>query len=33
MSLVPSTVRFVDVAFPVDESTDRSLPANAVVAM
>jgi hypothetical protein len=33
MSLEPSTVRFVDVAFPVEESTARSLPAKAVVAM
>ena len=33
MSLAPSTVRFADVAFPVDESTARSLPAKAVVAM
>ena len=33
MSLEPSTVKFADVALPVDESTPRSLPANAVVAM
>ena len=33
MSLVPSTVKFVDVALPVDESSPRSVPANAVVAM
>ena len=33
MSLAPSTVRFVDVALPVDESTARSLPAKAPVAM
>ena len=33
MSLVPSTVKFVDVALPVEESTARSLPANAVVAI
>ena len=33
MSLEPSIVKFVDVAFPVDESTARSLPANAKVAM
>ena len=32
-SLAPSTVKFVDVALPVDESTARLLPANAVVAM
>jgi aryl-alcohol dehydrogenase-like predicted oxidoreductase len=33
MSLVPSTVKFVDVALPVDESTARSLPAKAPVAI
>ena len=33
MSLEPSTVKFADVAFPVEESTVRSLPAKAVVAM
>ena len=32
VSLAPSVVKFVDVALPVDESTARSLPANAVVA-
>ena len=31
VSLAPLIVRFVDVALPVDESTVRSLPANAVV--
>ena len=33
MSLAPSTVKFVDVALPVDESTVRSVPANAVVGL
>ena len=33
MSLAPSTVKFTDVALPVDESTARSLPTNAVVAI
>ena len=33
MSLAPSTVKSVEVTLPVDESTERSLPANAVVAM
>ena len=32
-SLAPSVVKFADVALPVDESSARSLPANAVVAM
>ena len=33
VSLEPPTMRFVEVALPVDESTARSLPAKAVVAM
>ena len=33
MSLAPSTVRLEDVALPVEESIERSLPASAVVAM
>ena len=32
-SLAPLVVRFVEVALPVDESTARSLPAKAVVAV
>ena len=32
MSLAPLTVRFAEVASPVDESIARSLPTNAVVA-